>query len=484
MAHLSPPSLRRALGDERGFSLVELVVAMSIISGAFLSFTYSMAGGMTALSAARSRSAFVEIANGEMEELRSLPWASLGVSTVDPDRTAAYPGGSYQGRSAVVLDGAALLAADPAFISPPAAVSVVTTSAVRGVRTPYTIRRFVTWSTDAGIAGSTELKRIDVVLQWDENGRGTRSVSLQSIRYPGGLGPAALGNSAPAATASANATSGPAPFAVSFTGSASADPDGDALTYSWQFGDGGTSTAANPSHTYSAAGTFAAVLTVTDPSGATGSASVSITVTASPLLNLAPTATFTVSPTAGVAPLTSNFDGAASSDPEGGPLTYAWSYGDATANGVGVSATHVFNSAGTFVVTLTVTDNAGLTGAASTTISTTPLNCAISSASFKNPSTNTLTNDIRVATSNKPINTSFTFTATSNTACSVITATIPQDSGNLSVSLNSSTSGSVKTWTGTVSVGSSVKFTRATNQSGSFTSSSGQTFPITFNVHS
>ena len=50
--------------------------------------------------------------------------------------------------------------------------------------------------------------------------------------------------------ASANPTSGPTPLNVTFSSSGSSDPEGQPLTYSWDFGDGATSTAANPSHTY------------------------------------------------------------------------------------------------------------------------------------------------------------------------------------------------------------------------------------------
>jgi glucose/arabinose dehydrogenase len=89
------------------------------------------------------------------------------------------------------------------------------------------------------------------------------------------------GNNPPQAVASANPTSGPAPLNVQFTGSGSSDPDGDAIIYSWDLnGDGtyGDSTAANPSFTYTTAGTRQVTLRVTDARGAS-SVSTPITIT-------------------------------------------------------------------------------------------------------------------------------------------------------------------------------------------------------------
>ncbi|WP_405621742.1 PQQ-dependent sugar dehydrogenase [Streptomyces sp. NBC_00076] len=82
----------------------------------------------------------------------------------------------------------------------------------------------------------------------------------------------------PVAQAAASRTSGQAPLRVSLSSAGTSDQDGDALTYSWDFGDGGKSTAANPTHTYRKNGTYTATLTAKDPSGRTGSASVQIVV--------------------------------------------------------------------------------------------------------------------------------------------------------------------------------------------------------------
>ncbi|GAA3801004.1 lectin [Streptomyces phyllanthi] len=82
----------------------------------------------------------------------------------------------------------------------------------------------------------------------------------------------------PVAQAAADRTSGQAALKVRFSSAGSSDADGDALSYSWDFGDGGTSTAANPTHKYKKNGTYTATLTAKDPAGRTGSASVQIVV--------------------------------------------------------------------------------------------------------------------------------------------------------------------------------------------------------------
>lgn len=72
-------------------------------------------------------------------------------------------------------------------------------------------------------------------------------------------------NPAPTANATADKTKGAAaPFTVNFSSTGSSDPNGDQLTYLWNFGDGTTSTAANPTKTFTTKGAFTVELTVSD----------------------------------------------------------------------------------------------------------------------------------------------------------------------------------------------------------------------------
>ncbi len=91
------------------------------------------------------------------------------------------------------------------------------------------------------------------------------------------VNPSTPTNTPPVAAFSANPTSGTAPLLVSFDANASSDTDGDNLTYSWAFGDGNNATGVAPSHTYTAAGNYTAILTVSDGQ-ATDQASTTITV--------------------------------------------------------------------------------------------------------------------------------------------------------------------------------------------------------------
>ncbi|MFI6345487.1 PQQ-dependent sugar dehydrogenase [Streptomyces sp. NPDC050560] len=102
-------------------------------------------------------------------------------------------------------------------------------------------------------------------------GDGGGNQALYRVEYLAGS------NRSPVAKAAADRTSGPTPLSVEFSSEGSSDPEGGALSYSWDFGDGATSTDADPTHEYTEAGTYSPTLTVTDPEGLTGTASLVVT---------------------------------------------------------------------------------------------------------------------------------------------------------------------------------------------------------------
>ncbi len=75
----------------------------------------------------------------------------------------------------------------------------------------------------------------------------------------------------------------------------------------------------------------------------------------------APFAIFSVTPTVGEAPLKVAFNGSASHDPDGSITQYEWDFnGDGTVDATVATPTHTYDTPGTFVATLTVTDDRGL----------------------------------------------------------------------------------------------------------------------------
>src|SRR6266566_1910938 len=131
----------------------------------------------------------------------------------------------------------------------------------------------------------------------------------------------------------------------------SSDPDGSVTSWQWTFGDGTTgSTAQNPSHTYSAAGSYTVTLTVKDNQNASSSpVSHTVQVTAP---NQPPTAAFTSSCTGLGCSFTDQ-----SSDPDGSVTSWQWTFGDGTTGSTAQNPSHTYSAAGSYTVTLTVKDN-------------------------------------------------------------------------------------------------------------------------------
>ncbi|MBZ0279589.1 MAG: PKD domain-containing protein [Anaerolineae bacterium] len=179
---------------------------------------------------------------------------------------------------------------------------------------------------------------------------------------------------APAAAFNATPISGDAPLNVSFTNQST----GNITGYSWDFGDGQTSTEQSPSHSYTTPGTYTVKLIVTGPGGS-NEAQTTITAT-QPIA--APVASFTVVPTSGTAPLNVQF----TNQSTGESLSYVWNFGDSTPNSTEINPLHSFVTPGSYTVTLTVSNSAGSTNA-STVITVNAAPVAPVAAFTANPTT-------------------------------------------------------------------------------------------------
>jgi PKD repeat protein len=140
----------------------------------------------------------------------------------------------------------------------------------------------------------------------------------------------------------ANIFSGDYPLSVNFTD----DSTGSPVVWSWSFGDGGTSALQNPSHIYTAEGTYTVTLIASKPGSTDTEIKIAYITVSAPAP--AVVANFTADVVSGDAPLTVNFTDTSS----GSPVTWLWDFGD-TSSSTLQNPIHEYSSAGTYTVTLT-----------------------------------------------------------------------------------------------------------------------------------
>jgi PKD repeat protein len=162
------------------------------------------------------------------------------------------------------------------------------------------------------------------------------------------------------------AISPPAPEVLQQVQFDASDPELDRVltSYSWTFGDGHSGSGRLVTHQYRAAGDVVVTLTVTDGTGVRSSRPKALRVGQGER----PKAEFAFSPAAPEPGQDVFFNAAASTAAAGRHITrYDWDFGNGQA-GSGATTALKYAAVGTYTVTLTVTDNAGLTGVTSRTV--------------------------------------------------------------------------------------------------------------------
>ena len=147
---------------------------------------------------------------------------------------------------------------------------------------------------------------------------------------------------------------------VVFNASASSDPDGSIANYSWIFGDETGAFGEAVGHIYAMNGTYNVTLTVADNKEGKNSTSkdLAVSMKVTPVEAPKPVALIEIQ----VNELTVSVSGAKSRAPDGSSIViYSWAFGDGAA-ATGVNATHTYAANGSYMITLTVTDDKGATG--------------------------------------------------------------------------------------------------------------------------
>lgn len=185
------------------------------------------------------------------------------------------------------------------------------------------------------------------------------------------------------ATIKASVSQGPAPLTVSFQAIISGSGAHDTYTYSWNFGDGTTSTASNPQHVYTNPKTYTVSLTVTDVTAKQNVVAKSLNIIATGGVSVVQSSITATNEGSGTYQFTATASGGTA------PYTYFWSFGDGK-NGQSTTQTidHTYTAAQTYTVTVYVTDSNGLTSNSVTYQVAVSMSSSTQNSNSNNPSAN------------------------------------------------------------------------------------------------
>jgi PKD repeat protein len=210
-----------------------------------------------------------------------------------------------------------------------------------------------------GVAGLLESKdpsltgpeKFDIMVNNSTPYLGTKYVGTGIVSAKKALDAVGPNQNPPIAEFSGTPTSGYIPLNVSFSDLSTNNP----TSWSWDFGDGvGTSTAQNPSYTYSSPGTYTVSLIATNAYGSDTETKIDY-ITAQTEPQDPPVAEFSGSPTSGDYPLAVDFTDLSTEN----PTSWSWDFGDGVGTSTEQNPSYTYTAAGDYTVSLTATNAYG-----------------------------------------------------------------------------------------------------------------------------
>lgn len=175
--------------DEGGFTLLELVVALSLLAMVGVGFTLTVGSGFRTIAVARQRQTAADILSARLEHLRNIPYAEVALSSqpvraaspTDPDWSVSDDGASFD----VTGDGTY----EPLIVDTSAGAVLHFEDPVQVSTTVMRIYQYVTWVDDPNVTGTQNYRRVTVVAQFHapaENGV-NQIVRMSSLFTPSGI---------------------------------------------------------------------------------------------------------------------------------------------------------------------------------------------------------------------------------------------------------------------------------------------------------
>jgi len=320
--------------------------------GAINKLKNDLNGTISKWVAGEQASFLIEKVNNIIELIQDIfqpPTHDIAIINVVPNVTQAYIGDSVRIDVTVANEGTEFETFDIYVYADMDTVVIgdeITIAIITGVslKAEASTTLSVTWDT-RGVAEGTYTISAEVPLVPDDNTFIDGTVTLTEIVV---LGP-------PVASFTWEPETPEVGEEVTFDASSSYDLDGTIASWNWDFDDGTTGTGEIVEHAYADVGTYNVTLIVTDNDGLTGTDTDDVTVSPAP-----PVAKITENATTVLTGEVIHFDASESYDPDGDIVEYFWDFDDGT-NASGVTVDHSYADNGTYTVTLTVTDDDGLT---------------------------------------------------------------------------------------------------------------------------